>query len=70
VTAEKSNQGMRQPQMGGVQSRLDLGSSVGPICGHKEMWRLEPGSKWVCAVCHPPPRQKRFENVERRTVEE
>ena len=49
----KANQGMRQPQMGGVQSRLDL-TSPRPLCGHESWWRLGPGHKWICATCHPP----------------
>jgi hypothetical protein len=50
---ERSNQGMRQPQYGGIQSQLRLARSTA-ICRHKEFWRLGPEHKWVCAVCHPP----------------
>jgi len=49
----KANQGMRQPQMGGVQSQLRLASPA-QICAHREVWRLDPDSKWICLVCHPP----------------
>jgi hypothetical protein len=49
----KANQGMRQPQMGGVQSQLQL-ARPNPLCSHREVWRLNPDSKWICLVCHPP----------------
>ena len=49
----KANQGMRQPQMGGVGSRLDVGTMTA-TCKHSNFWRLPGGGKWICAVCHPP----------------
>jgi hypothetical protein len=49
----KANQGMRQPQMGGVGSRLDV-SPLSQTCKHANFWRLPGASKWICAVCHPP----------------
>jgi hypothetical protein len=61
----KPNQGMRQPQMGGIQSQLRLASAA-PLCarsGHTQRWRLNTDSKWHCMVCHPPA-------VERYEVEE
>ena len=49
----KSNQGMKQPQMGGVGSRLDV-TTMGATCKHERFWRLPGANKWICAVCHPP----------------
>jgi hypothetical protein len=63
----KSNQGMRQPQLGGVQSQLQL-ARPNPLCKHREMWRKPGGPKWVCAVCHPPPALPEFADVEWMTV--
>ena len=51
---KQANQGMRQPQFGGIQSQLRL-TDAKPLCKHGDnCWRLGPGHKWICAVCHPP----------------
>jgi len=65
VVREKSNQGMRQPQMGGIQSQMRLASAQ-PLCGragHRWKWRLSPSSKWICGECHPPA-VERYETAE------
>ena len=50
----KPNQGMRQPQLGGAQSRLDMGLSK-QTCKHAgPRWRLQDGGPWRCPICHPP----------------
>jgi hypothetical protein len=49
----KSGQGMRQPQLGGILSMLDL-TKPRPLCGHDTFWRKSPEHPWVCATCHPP----------------
>ena len=59
----KTNQGMRQPQMGGIQSQLQL-ARPNPLCDHSDFWRLPGASKWICAVCHPPA-VERYETSER-----
>lgn len=52
--SRKGNQGMRQPQFGGIQSQTRLMKPT-PLCKHGyNLWRIGPGHKWVCAVCHPP----------------
>ena len=50
----KPNQGMRQPQLGGVLSRPLAVTTA--VCKHGpgHLWRLGEGHKWVCGVCHPP----------------
>lgn len=60
----KPNQGMRQPQLGGVQSRLELTRAI-PMCAgrHDSWWRLGEEYGWVCGICHPPA----FEEVEWRS---
>lgn len=52
---KRQGQGMRQPQMGGIQSRLEL-TNIQPLCSakHKSWWRLKGQRKWMCVVCHPP----------------
>lgn len=52
----KVNQGMRQPQMGGILSQMRLASGA-PLCaraGHTSKWGLPGSEKWICSICHPP----------------
>jgi hypothetical protein len=53
VTA-KSNQGMRNPQMGGIGSRIADARVTNQVCRHNQPWRLDAESKVICGVCHPP----------------
>ena len=49
----KPNQGMRQPQLGGIGSIATRRTMN--VCKHTDgVWRLGDGHKWICGVCHPP----------------
>lgn len=56
MTAKTSNQGMRQPQLGGIGSIFNVGRAA-QTCKHGrgDLWRLKGGgAKWICGICHPP----------------
>ena len=51
----RAGQGMRQPQLGGVNGDLSKqGIGRASLCAHTAMWRKSPEHPWRCAVCHPP----------------